>query len=266
LRDGIEAVVHVWKSIPFQPAGRRTESIVTISPIQLAELHRVHSGIARQGYAVTSDQAIGLPEKLRDNFLQRYFIDNVICRTEGDQLIDRKRARDVIYYEWLDADELQLEEYETIHMMDGGIKDGLRVYTRVMLLDDPQAVDLIKAFLTLVPPERRRNKGTFGVNLFRTYTNVVVAPHRDDDEFTLIYVLNRVGDGAKTQLYDVNAATTNFEQQLQPGELIVFDDERFLHNASPLEPDADGHAMRDALVCTVDYEKEYLSPGSRPQN
>jgi hypothetical protein len=229
-----------------------------------AELGRVHSGILQQGYAVTSDQAIGLPEKLRDNFVQTYFIDGVIRRDEGDWPVDRKKARDVIYYERHEG-ELQLREYETITITDrAGIK-GERIPARVTLLKDPQAVELIMTFLNLIPPERRQSKGTFGVNLFRTYTNVVTAPHRDDEEFIFIYVLNRVGDGAQTHLQDANTATIDFEQQLQPGELIVFDDERYLHHASSLASDADGHAMRDALVCTVDYETTYLSRRSKPR-
>lgn len=242
------------------------EPVVAVSSALPAEFHRVHSGILRQGYAMTSDQAIGLPEKLRDHFVRTYFVDNVIHCAEGDLVVGRKRARDVIYYEWVDG-ELQLEEYETIHfvdreghIMDGdGFEEGLRIYARVMLLDDPQAVEFIKKLLTLVPPERRQSKGTFGVNLFRTCAEIVKAPHRDVDEFSFTYVLNRVGGGAKTHLYDVNAATTIFEQQLQAGELLVFDDERFFHNASPLESDADGQAMRDAIICTVDYETTYLS-------
>jgi hypothetical protein len=215
-----------------------------------------------QGYAVTSDQAIGLPEKFRDNFVQTYFVEGKIRHDEGDWPIDRKRARDVIYYEWHDG-ELRLEEYKTISITDrAGIK-GKRDHARVMLLDDPQAAELIKTFLTLIPPDRRQSRGTFGVNLFRTYTNVVTAPHRDDEEFIFIYVLNRVGDGAKTHLYDADSATAKFQHQLEPGELIVFDDGRYLHDASPLEPPADGApAMRDALVCTVDYDTTYLKPNS----
>jgi hypothetical protein len=225
-----------------------------------AELDRVHSDLTRQGFAVTSDQAIGLPEKFRDNFGQTYFVDGVIRHDEGDWPKDRERARDVIYYEWQDG-ELRLTEYETIIIRDrAGIK-GERIHARVMLLGDPQAAELIKAFLSLIPPDRRQPRGTFGVNLFRTYTNVVTAPHRDDEEFIFIYVLNRVGDGAKTHLYDVEGITGDFEHQLQPGELIVFDDERYRHDASPIEPPADGRrAMRDALVCTVDYKTTYLEP------
>jgi hypothetical protein len=60
-----------------------------------------------------------------------------------------------------------------------------------------------ETFLTLIPPDRRQSKGTFDVNLFRTYTNVVTTPHREDEEFTFIYVLNRVGDGAQTRQREI---------------------------------------------------------------
>jgi predicted MFS family arabinose efflux permease len=61
-------------------ADRSKEPVMTLPPVPPAELGCVHSGIVRQGYAVTSDQAIGLPEKLCDNFVQTYFTDSVIRR------------------------------------------------------------------------------------------------------------------------------------------------------------------------------------------
>jgi 2OG-Fe dioxygenase len=225
----------------------------------------------RQGFAVTSDQAIGLPEKFRENFVQTYFVDGVIRHDKGDMPADRERARDVIRYNW-DNGELRLAEYKTISITDrAGIK-GKRDHARVRLLKDAQAEELVRAFLSLIPASKRQLAGTFGVNLFRTRTNVVSSPHRDDEEFIFIYVLNRVGGGAETHLYDAGAVKANglsavqpvFQHQLEPGELIVFDDVQFLHDASPLVPDLDGIAMRDALVCTVDFKTTYLEPGSRP--
>jgi hypothetical protein len=232
------------------------------SLVPAAELGRVRNDLLGQGYAVTSDQAVGLPEKFRDNFVQTHFGDDKIRHDEGDWPIDRKRARDVVYYEW-HGDELRLEEYETIVLTNRAGIEGKRDHARIPLLEDPQAVELVKTFLTLIPPERRQLKGTFGLNLFRTYTNVVTKPHRDDEEFIFIYVLNRVGGGAETHLYNLDRTTVELQHQLQPGELIVFDDDRYFHDASPLEPPADGsQAMRDALVCTVDYKTSYLEPES----
>ena len=47
-------------------------------------------------------------------------------------------------------------------------------------------------------------------------------------------------------------------QQLNPGELMIFEDRRFKHGATPLIPSPGGQAKRDVLVCTVDFPTTYL--------
>jgi hypothetical protein len=231
----------------------------------------VQEELRERGYAVTNDRTIGLPEHFRSSFARTYFIAGKIRNDEGDRPIDRERARDVVYYEW-DSGELQLREYEKITITDRANIGGKREHARVWLLENSEAEQFIRTCLTLIPPGRRQSKGTFGINLFRTHTNIVTKPHRDDEEFVFIYVLNRVGDGAETHLYDLDSVTADgapkaqpiFRQQLQPGDLIVFDDERYLHDASPLVPPEGGQAVRDALVCTVDLETTYLKLESEP--
>ena len=229
------------------------------------ELRRVHENLLQHGYAVTSDEAIGLPEKFRENFAQTYFVDGVIRHDEGDYPIDRKRARDVVHY-WWHGDKVRLEEYETITITDrAGIK-GKRDHARVELLADPQAREFVETLLRFMPFPLRKPEGTFGVNLFRTFTNVVSKPHRDHEEFVYIYVLDRVGEGARTHLYTPESVTEDgrvtaapiLDQQLQPGDIIVFDDKRYKHDASPLESPLGGQAMRDALICTIDSDETYL--------
>jgi hypothetical protein len=120
-----------------------------------------------------------------------------------------------------------------------------------------------------VPPHRREPDGTFGVNLFRTFTDVVTKPHRDHEPFCVFYLLNRVGDGAETYLYRPDDVTGQnkptakpvFTHQLNPGEIIIFKGELFKHGATPLEPPHGGTAMRDALICTVDHPETYLGAG-----
>jgi hypothetical protein len=137
----------------------------------------------------------------------------------------------------------------------------------VRLLDDPQGAELVRAILSLVPPERRHPEGTFGVNFFRTYTNVVTAPHQDLEEYIVLYVVDRIGGGAQSYLYDRAAVADGGEpaadpilrQQLNPGQIIIFEDKHFQHGATPLEPVAGEDARRDALVCTVDYPGTYLA-------
>jgi hypothetical protein len=228
-------------------------------------LDNAWAALDRQGYALTNDQAIGLPEKFRKNFRETYFNDFVLRHDAGDWPKDRKRARDVIRYQWRDGD-LQVREHETITITDRAGIEGKRNPSRVNLLDDPQAEGLIRTFLGFVPPDKRQVDGTFGVNLFRTFTNVVTKPHHDYEQFVILYMLNRIGGGAETYLYNPGDVTEQGEptaepvlrHQLNPGEIIIFEDKRFKHGATPLEAPPGATAMRDVLVCTVDYHNTYL--------
>jgi hypothetical protein len=234
-----------------------------------AGLNDIWASLARYGYALTSDQALALPEKFRENFWPTYFNDQVLHHDDGDMPADRQRARDVIGYRWCDG-QLELEEHETITITDRASIPGKRDHARVMLLEDPQAEDLVHSLLNLVPPEWRKSHGTFGVNLFRTFTNVVSKPHHDHEEFIILYVLDRVGEGAKSYLYrpeDVSPAGKPtgkpvFNQQLNSGEILIFKDENFMHGATKLKPGPEGMTRRDVLVCTVDYPETYLKASS----
>ncbi|HUB42264.1 MAG TPA: 2OG-Fe dioxygenase family protein [Streptosporangiaceae bacterium] len=230
-----------------------------------AELDRIWNSLASCGYALTDDQSIGLPRGVREHFRLTYFNEQLLRHDDGDWPADRKRARDVISYDWGDGDPA-LAEFDTITITDRGGVTGHREHARVMMLSDPHAAALVRAFLGLVPPDRRQDQGTFGVNLFRTYTNVVTRPHCDDEEYIIIYVINRIGNGAETYLYrhgDIGhgrrpTAEPVFLRQLDPGQIIIFEDRMFKHGATPLVPPPTGSAMRDALVCTVDYHSSYL--------
>jgi hypothetical protein len=236
--------------------------------IPAAELHRVHKLVAKEGYALTTEWDIGLPVKCAKNLQEAYFDSGHLRHDEGDYPKDRERARDVILYEWSNG-KLILEEYETIAIWDRSGIEGERIHKRIELLQDRQARDVIEAFLHLVPEERRQRRGTFGVNLFRTHTDVVTKPHRDTEEFIFLYVLNREGDGAESYLYEDDGLPPGYpenanpilQQQLDPGDLMVFEDRRFKHGATQLTPPPGGRATRDVLVCTVDYPSTYLQRG-----
>jgi hypothetical protein len=229
----------------------------------------VWSALRRQGYALTNDQLIGLPEKFRPNFRGAYFNDWTLRHDEGDWPADRQRARDVIRYQWRDG-HLSLQRHDAITITDRAGIPGQREHARVELLDDPQARDLIRALLQLIPPGRRQAGGTFGVNLFRTFTNVVTKPHHDDEQFIIIYLLDRMGAGAETYLYAPADVTDDGEikgppvlrQQLDPGDIFIFEDKLFKHGATPLINPPGRTARRDALICTVDNRGTYLETAS----
>ena len=228
----------------------------------------IWAALVRDGHALTDDKEVGLAPKFRENFVGTYFTDRVLRRDPGDWPVDRQRARDVVRYQWY-GDELTLREHEEITITNRAGIPGRRDHARVKLLSDPQAEELVRAFLSLVPPGRRLNDGTFGINLFRTFTDVVTTPHSDYEEFVILYVLDRVGQGAESYLYRASDVASNgqpsagpvFTQQLDPGQILIFEDRLFKHGATPLEPPHGGKAKRDALVCTIDYESTYLHRG-----
>lgn len=214
---------------------------------------------------MTNDKIIGLPNKFRQSFHDKYFNDRVLRHDEGDWPADRIRARDVVGYEWRDG-RLHLREHNAITLTDRAGIPGKREHARVWLLDDPEAETFVHTFLSLVPPKRRQREGTFGINLFRTFTNVVTKPHHDDEEFVMLYVLDRIGGGAESYLYrpeDVPddghpTAEPVHRHQLNPGEILIFEDKCFKHGATPLVAQSDGTRQRDVLVCTIDYPGTYL--------
>ncbi len=233
------------------------------APTRLAD---TWSDLTDKGYAITSDEALGLPEKFRTNFGQTYFNDQVLKDDPGGKPPGRKRARDVIRYQWHD-DDLRVQEHEEITITNRDGRPGKRKHSRVELLRDPQAEELIRALLSLVPPGQRQLDGTFGVNLFRTVKDVVTSPHHDREELCVIYVLDRAGGGAETQLYQPDdvpeqgepTAEPVLRRQLNPGEIIIFEDKRFKHSTTQLEAPPGGTAKRDVVVCTVDHRETYLA-------
>ena len=237
----------------------------TSASISVSELRRVHEDVTKHGFALTTEWDIGLPPKCGKNLRETYFDGGQLRHDDGDRPHDRERARDVILYEWNDG-KLTLKEYETIAIWDRSDIKGERIHKRIELLKDRQARDLIETFLSLVPEDRRRQRGTFGVNLFRTHTDVVSKPHQDTEEFIFLYVLNREGDGAESYLYKYDKEEMGaeelgeqvLEKQLNPGDLMIFEDCRFKHGATQLIPPSGGRAQRDVLVCTVDFPTTYL--------
>lgn len=218
-------------------------------------ISRIWTSLESKGYALTSDEELGVDPQFRKHVQHSYFDAGEVRRPITDMPPDRDRARDVLRYEWRGEEDLRLSEHHTTALVNRGDQAGTREYHRVLVLDDDQFTDWVHRVLHLVPPQRRRPSGTFGVNLFRTRTRVVTKPHRDDEELIVTYVVGRHGEGAESVLIDPVSTAEVLRTQLQPGELLIFSDARFLHSVTPLVPAVDGAAVRDALVCTVDYPR-----------
>lgn len=211
-----------------------------------------------QGYVVLndSDPLFGC-EKLHEGLCQAYFNNEVLAPERPDVTpSDRDRARDVVDYSWRGT-ELFLEESATISIttapgLVGNHLHGVeREYERVWALKDTMFEGFIRTILTLVPPELRYAESSLALNLFRTYNDVVTGPHRDGARFVAVYVVGKVGEGAETTLHPADRPDeVALRMTLEPGQMVFFDDERFLHDVSPLT----GHGRRrDAIVGMVYY-------------
>lgn len=228
-----------------------------LSPTPPSIVQLVRKQLASDGFAITNDIDLGLSKQAREHIHSTYFTDTYLRHYAFDIPDDRERARDVVRYDW-HGDQVTLTEHDTIAIEGRGDHPfRRREFERVELLTDEHVSTWIATVLSLVPLEHRQPRGTFGVNLFRTHTHVVTKPHQDDEEYILIYVLERVGSGAESQLFRVGSDEVAHHSRLEPGDLIIFRDSEFQHTATPLVPPPGGAAHRDALVCTVNYPHTY---------
>jgi hypothetical protein len=226
------------------------------TPVHHENLARAWTSMRHRGYLVARDQLLGVTPGFRQRFHRRYFTEGILRRCPGDVPADRERARDVLRYEWQTRGQVALVSHDVTAIKG---RHELREFPRVRLAHEAEFAAWAAAILSLVPPERRLPRGTFGINLFRTRTQVVTAPHQEHEEFIVVYVLDKIGEGAKTSLYDVhNPGTVVEHATLRPGDFVIFDDARFKHSATPLVAAIGSETRRDALVCTVD------SPGTYP--
>jgi 2OG-Fe dioxygenase len=231
----------------------------------LLEPDREGQSIARKkleldGYVLVRDRELGVLPHHRGHIHRAFFNDRFLRRYDNDIPADRLRARDVVRYDW-SGDELELRRHETIAIENRGEHPGRREFDRAEVLDDRVMAHWIRGVLHLVPENLRQASGTFGVNFFRTFTNVVTRPHQDGEEYIVVYVVDKIGGGARTQLYGLDRDEVLVEDELGPGDLIIVRDDAFRHNATPLTPPREVPARRDALVCTVNYPHTYpISP------
>jgi hypothetical protein len=212
------------------------------------------------GYTIVKDTEpdFGFDPNFRQYAINAYF-DGGQLAVESYNVFppDRERARDVIHYAQAAA-ELLLVEHAVTTIADRTYHQGERQYGRVQLLQDPLFRQWLQAAIDLVPPTPHFAESTLGVNLFRTRGDVVNGPHRDDEQLVMVYVVDKVGEGGTSTLYTDESDEPFFAYTLVPGQMLVFDDQRFRHSATPLRPGQDGQQPhRDTIVCTVNKPETY---------
>jgi hypothetical protein len=75
--------------------------------------------------------------------------------------------------------------------------------------------------------------------------------HRDGVDLVGIFSVNRRGiSGAETHLYKDKNHSPAFSKVLEPGEFLIFRDDRYFHYTSPINAIAEEQGVRDVFVLT----------------
>ena len=217
-----------------------------------------HDDMRERAFTVTSEAALGFAG-LRHVIGEGIFTAHVMLAgaDHAGPVPDRLRVKDVMHYRRGDGDEAELTELAD----DGCALVRLEHVPRFRWLDVPGCREMTVALLALIPPEDRHESGTFGVHAFRSFSDVVNAPHQDGFEYGITYVIARAGDGAVSYLNDLGSGARVLDRQLQPGEILLFRDDRFTHGATPLAGDP---RHRDALVIQFDAPEDLQGAARDP--
>jgi hypothetical protein len=180
---------------------------------------------------------------------------------EGVPVPDRTRCRDVVECRF-DSDCLTISEYKHVALRPVANATAPRLYKHTYTLDVPLFVKWLVICLSLIPAEERQTHCTVGLEFMRTRGKVVGYKHQDHEQFVCIYIVAREAEGALTSLHPISDPDkTEMAVTLKPGELLIFRDCDFVHDATPLQPRFDGdQPHRDTIIALMHYPTTYLNP------
>ena len=218
-----------------------------------------------KGYCILRDSDLGFSQN--DRALINAFYNETVLQNDLPNVypVDRLRARDVVRYRWQEK-KVFIAEHSSIKIktpketLGNHPHEVVREYKRTFILDESAFRRIIEHLLQMIPPEERQSQGTIGVNLFKTFSDVVSGPHQDGVQFVGIYIPDRNCAGSETTLASINKPDeTIFNRSLEIGDFLIFRDKDFIHSVSPLKPPTrnNGSMFRNALILTVDYKSSY---------
>lgn len=218
----------------------------------------IRAALASHGYVVLGEADLGLTRENRDDILEQFFRrEGVLApETPGVTPATRLRARDKVDYFRRDAYHVNMRPSESIALttplgLPGNHLHGVRrEFNRVDALGNDACRTLLHSVLEGIPYRHRFSEGEFALNFFRTSGDVVEGFHRDGARYFFVYVLDKTGDGAETQLKHTQSGEIVFRTTLWPGQIVIVDDERYQHYVTPL---IDAGTHRDAIVGMVYY-------------
>lgn len=176
--------------------------------------------LAVHGWCLTTAADLGWPEP------------EEVLAALGPALADdprgpgKQHARDVIRYDdWTPAEASSI----AFTTAAGEVIDG---FSRFRLLDARFGPYVAKSLLDLLQPVTV-GYGEVTADLFRYSAGAGSPAHRDGfGEYVIIWVLSRTGEGGESFLLQEDRVV--LDQALEPGEVLVFRDELFLHGVKPM--------------------------------
>jgi|GEM_PF-2270456 len=250
---------------------RRYENILP------ADLNKVREQLALKHFAILDDEILGeFGTIFRTHLLDGYFNNPSVVRAhEHDVPRDRKRARAVARVAFLDSGTI-ISGQDIIYLTQPGVYLGEHTtnavhhnpdpaiirpkeYSKIEIFKDPWLLQFISHLNELIPEQERALTTTFGINAFRTHSDVVSKPHQDGVNYVVVYVVDIKGNTPRTRLYPIDhiSGTPNerpkISKQLQPGQLIIFKDSQYRHYTSALTSYTSEDPQRDVMVFTADY-------------
>lgn len=236
---------------------------LTYSPILATTIEDAWLRLFTSGYVIFSDENpdLGLDPAFRPYVEEHYFNKPGVLLKDPykEPPLDRLRARDVVLFDFTDLNTPTFQEHTSVAVTPKNYNQTTRDYTRTALAGDLLFTEFLEGVANLIPlfnlNRLNTRKGTIGVNLFRTFTDVVSKPHRDEAAYVALYVVDKVGSGATSELYYDGATSPFMRHTLTPGQGIIFIDKGFKHNATPIIAAENGTTHRDIIVCTFDHPK-----------
>lgn len=222
------------------------------------DITKHHDSFRQRGFTITNEAEMFL-HGLRHSIVKEFFNEATLppVPDTAGPVKTRYRNKDIIHYRW-NGDELQLKRISAAKYARIGTGAGSREVPWFQWLSLDGTEHVTRSLLSMVPPEWRHPRGTFGLHCFRSFDSVVDGPHVDGFEFGGTYVVELTTGGAVSYIYDIATGAQLLDYRLLPGDILLFH-EHFpgtnaivKHGATALEPSG----YRDALVLQIDAPED----------
>ncbi len=148
---------------------------------------------------------------------------------------------------------------DSIHIVSHGAPGSLQLGDGSLSLDDIECDrDSLQQWFSPPTDSKLHPEAEIGIHQIRTTCSPNnfgnPAPegiHRDGTDFVGIFSVDRTNIlGGKTHLYTARMEKPVFKKVLHPGELLLVNEDDFLHFTTPIKPESIGVGTRDVFVLT----------------